>query len=287
MPSSRPIITALSFVFLASACITPSEKKQMKDDLFNAQTRLLNLERLLADNSKEGKSNSEAAIKRIAGTQAELERIGTELQKLHGDIDELRVGVTSGQLPGVDPAQQENSVAAQLAKISERMTAVEQAQEELLDAIHKAGVKGSKKKDQNRDAGGAEKGGKSASNAQELQRAFDDKYFKQVTEDGERLLKENGTKDKETVRFLVAESYFKQGKFREAALNYGEFLEKKPPKKLVATAKMHIADAFKKLGDTSTANVYYEELIKEFPNSSEAEHAKERLAGGKSAASKG
>ena len=86
-----------------TACITPSEKKQMKDDLFNVQTRVLNLERLLTDTSKEGKSNAEAAVRRIASTQAELERMSRELQQVHGDIDALKVGVSTGEMPGLDP----------------------------------------------------------------------------------------------------------------------------------------------------------------------------------------
>jgi TolA-binding protein len=64
---------------------------------------------------------------------------------------------------------------------------------------------------------------------------------------------------------------------REAALKFNEFLESKPGKKYLATAKMRIGDCFRHLGDGATAKVYYEELIKEFPDSDEATKAKEGL----------
>jgi TolA-binding protein len=262
-----------------AACITPSEKKSMKDDIFNVQTRLLNLERLLTDTSKEGKSNADAATKRIASTQSELEHINQELRQLHGDVDALRVGVTTGQMPGTDPNQQTNSIAGQVAKLGERLDAIEQAQEELLQAIRKAGIKKADKKKDSRNP---------AASIAELQQAFDEKRYKQVVDDGQRLIKDGNAADREEARFLVAESYFKQGKMREAALKFGDFLDNKPAnKKNVPAAKMHMGDAFRQLGDPQTARVYYEELVKEFPGTAEADSAKARLAETASANSKG
>lgn len=249
-----------------TACITPSEKKDMKTDIFNVQTRLLNLERQLTDTSKDAKATGDSAAKRLASNASEIDRMSAELQKIKGEMDTLRVGVMTGQMPGVDPAQQENSLAATMSKIDERLQAVEESQQELLDALKKAGLSAKKKKE------------KKVGGVGDLEKAFADKHYKQVIEDGPKVLKDASGDDKEQTRFLIADSYFKLGKMREAALKFNEFIEAKPGKKYLPTAKIRMGDCFRHLGDGATAKVYYEELIKEFPDSEEAAKAKERLA---------
>jgi len=275
----RVVPRVIAALLLTTSCITPSEKKGMKDDIFNAQTRLLNLERLLADTSKEGRSNVENASKRLASTQSELERLSKEMQQVHGDIDALKVGVTTGQMPGIDAAQQENSISAQVAKLSERLTAIEQSQEELLDAIKKAGLKSNKKKADNHT--------KPTDAIVDLQQTFDHKKYKQVIDEAPKVIKSGSADEKEQARFLLAESYYKTGKLREAALKYNDFLDGKPSKKNLPLAKMRMGDCFKQLGDAATAKVYYEELIRDFPDSDEAARAKKRLAEDEGGESKG
>jgi TolA-binding protein len=272
-------LASLSLCLATTACITPSEKKQMKDDLFTTETRVLNLERLLTDTSKEGKNNTEAAVKRIASTQTELERMSRELQQIRGEIDALKVGVTTGEMPGMDQTQQQNSLASKVKDLSDKVDAMQTSQNELLDALKKAGL--SKKKKSDKGAKGADNGKserKAMTSVAELQKAFDDKHYKWIAEDGAGVVKSASSGEKEQARFLVAESYFKLGDFRNAALKYNDFLDGKPQKKYVPLAKMHMGDAFRKLGDSETAKVYYEELIKEFPSSDEAAKAKDRLA---------
>ncbi len=255
-------------------CITPREKKDMQNDVFNVQTRLLTLERQVTDANKDLRNTGESAAKRVASAQSDLDRVYRELQQMRGEIDALRIGVTTGQMPGA-AAGEGSSVAASLSQLSERMEAVEQSQEELLEALKKAGVKGQKKAK------------KSIASVDELQAAFDDKHFKQVVEDAPKLTKEGSAGEKEQARFLLAEAYYKLGKMREAALRYNDFIDAKPSAKFLPLAKMRIGDCFRNLGDVATAKVYYEELIKEFPKSDEAAKAKERLAGGASESDKG
>ena len=273
MVNTESRISQLAAVCLClwfSACITPSEKHGMKDDIYNAQMRLLNLERLLADSTKDAKSTGESATKRIASTQTELDRLSRELQIVRGDIDTLRVGVTTGQLPGADQATQERSVANLLAKLSERVAALESAQEELVEALKKAGVKSGKKKESHKSA--------SVTDVVELQKAFDDKRYKQVTEDGPKLPKSATVEESEQLQYLIAESHFRLGNIREAALKFNDFVDSKPSPKFLPVAKLRLGECFRRLGDAATANIYYEELVKEFPQSEEAAKAKERLA---------
>ena len=250
---------------IIGGCITPREKRDLQNDLFNVQTRLLTLERSLSDTSKDARHTGESASRRLASTQSEMERIGHEMQQIRGDIDALKVGVTTGQMPGRE--NQQNSVSSQLGRLSDRLDDIEQNQEELLDALKKAGLSKSSKKTASKKTGTIE----------ELQNFFDGKKYKQVIEDAPRLTSTGSAADKEKARFLLAEAYFKLGKMREAALKYSEFIESHPSPKLIPSVKLRLGDCFRHLGDKATAQIYYEELMKEFPDSDEATKAKERL----------
>ncbi len=275
MPFFRTSAIAALLVGVSSfsGCITPSEKKAMQGDIFNTQTRLLTLEQQLTESKTEVKTTGDSASKRIASTKADMDRLMAEIQRMHGDIDGLRVGVVTGQMPGTDP-DKEGSVASTLNSLTQRLEAIETAQEEILEAIKKVGSSSGKRTADLKKADAKKKAG----GADDLQAAFDDKHFKQVTDDAPKLLKEAKGGEKEQIRYLLAESFFKLGKMRDAALKYNELVESKPSAKYMPAAKMRIGDCFKNLGDDTTARLYYEELIKEFPKSDEAAKARESLA---------
>lgn len=267
------VCRALALSLVLSACITPKEKKDMQNDMFTMQTRLLSLERSLTDTSKEAKNTGESAAKRVASAQADVERTNRDIQQMKGEIDALKVGVTTGRMPG---SNEEGTVGDQLQQLTERVEAIEQSQEELMQALKKAGLNTGKSKAKDKDKDDK----KTIASAKDLQQAYDAKHFKQVLEEAPKILKKADGKDKQVVIFLQAESLFKLGKMREAALKYNDYLETKPNEKQIPLTKMRIGDCFRHLGDAETAKVYYEELIKEFPDSAEATKAKERLAGG-------
>lgn len=255
-------------LFLITACMTPSEKRDMQSDMFNVQTRLLNLEQSLGETSKKAETTGDSAAKRLASTSASLEKMTRDIQQMRGDIDGLRIGVVTGQMPGSNP--EDGSVAQSISQINERLDGIEQAQQELLDALSKSGIKKGSSTAR-KSSGGGPKG------AEDLQKAFDEKKYKLVVDEAPRLIKAGGN-GKEQSAFLLAESLFKLGKLRDAALKYNDFIESKPSAKYLPTAKMRIGDCFRHLGDGVTAKLYYEELIKEFPDTDEAVKAKERLA---------
>ena len=255
----------MTLLVMAPGCISPGEKRQIHDDLYGVQTRLLTLERLLVDSTKETK---ESASKRLASTHAELERQGKDIAQMRGEIDALRVGVRTGQMPGGDQSQQDHSIAATLTKLSERLTAIEQAQEELLDALKKAGLKGKKKASH-----------RPASSLADLRRSFESQQFKQVIDDAPHILKGLTGDERDEGRFLLAESLYKSGQLRDAALKFNEVLDGKPAsRQVLAQTKLRMGDVFRRLGDGAAARIYYEELIHDFPDSAEALKAKERLA---------
>ncbi len=266
---ARTLLRSLIFSGVLTACITPSEKRAMRDDIFNTQTRLLQVEQVLQDSNKNAKSTGDSATRGIANTQAELERLSRGMQQVHGDIDALKVAVVTGEMPGVDPDTQEKSLAKLVERLSDRLDEVEANQAELLDVLKKAGLKTGNPKKKDAD--------KPVLSLDQVRTLFEEKKYKKVVEEAPRTMKEVAGDDKEHVKVLIAESMFKIGNIREAALKFNELIDAKASKNVMPLVKLRMGDCFRKLGDPATGKVYYEELIREFPGSEEAIKAKGHL----------
>ncbi len=262
MTSIRNRLVIVSALTALSACISPGEKRQMKDDLFSAQTRILTLEKQLTDTSKEAKNYGASNVKKIASTQADMDKLIRDIQLLKGEIDTLKNTMRTGVVPG-----EEGGSGVTLQSLAERVQSVEQAQEELIEALNKAGVKKSKKTER-----------KSSASLKELQSDFDAKKYKNVIDDAAELVKKESGSAKNEVKYLWAEAYFKLGKMRDAALKFNDLADSKPTSEMMPIVKMRLGDCFRNLGDPATAKIYYEELIADFPSTDEAVKAKERLA---------
>lgn len=266
------------FVSMA-ACMTPGEEQQLKDDIFGLQSRVLQLEGQL---NTQGKEISNVTSRQEASVSTRLDKIAIELQRIKGDIDALKIGVTTGQLPGSDP-DQEGSVSKTLNTLSERVGVIEENQGKILGVIEKSGDKKSDKKDgaskeKDKDKKSAEKKSSSIKDLSELKSSFEKKKYKAIAEDGGKVLAAiKGKKDKQEATFMVAESLFKVGEFREAALKFNEYIEAKPKENL-SLSLLRMGDCFKQLGDAETAKIYYQELIQKFAGTEEAKQAKDKLA---------
>jgi len=277
-----PILTCSAFLTL-TACMTPAEEQQLKDDIFGLQSRVLQLENLL---SAQGKEINSVTNRQEASIGTRMDKIAIEIQRIKGDIDALRIGVTTGQLPGADP-DQEASVALALSQLNERMGTVEDNQNRILGVIDKSvdskkidkkDGAGAKEKEKDKEKKAAEKKAPSLKNLDDLREAFAKKKFKLVAEEGGKVLAAvKGKKEKQEVTFIFAESLYKSGEIREAALKYNEFIESKP-KENMSLALLRMGDCFKQLGDAETAKIYYQELIQKFSNTDEAKQAKDKLA---------
>jgi TolA-binding protein len=270
-----PILTCGVLASL-TACLTPAEEQQLRDDIFGLQTRVLQMENQL---SAQGKEINTATSRQEASVSTRLDKIAIELQRIKGDIDALRIGVTTGQLPGTDP-DQDGSVAKTLSQLSERMTAVEENQNKILGVVEKSVEAGKKseKKDDKAKAAKAEKKSSSLKTLDDMRTAFDKKKFKTIAAEGEAVLSGlKNKKDKQEATYIMAESLFKAGDIREAALKFNDYIESKP-KENMSVALLRMGDCFQQLGDAETAKIYYQELIQKYGSSAEAKQAKNKLA---------
>ena len=255
-------------VFLSASlnsCMTPSEKRLLKSDVASVQARVLEIENRF---SEQGQKIAAKANIKTATTNNRIERMNQELDKIKGDIDALRVGVVTGQMPGMT-SENQTSIASTIDNLSERMAVIEESQANILAAIEALnGPKNDKTS--------------SSTNAirtfNQLKKAFKDKRYQHVADYGARVIREQSkiAKKQEAV-YLYAESLYKLGRLRDAALKFNEYIELNPGKQ-AAHAKMRMGDCFRHLGDKATARIYYEEIIQEFGGSSEAKEARKKLA---------
>lgn len=109
--------------------------------------------------------------------------------------------------------------------------------------------------------------------------AYDREDYETARQGFETFLKKYPTSDEaDNARFWIGESYFKEGWFQKAILEYQEVIEKYPNDNKVPSAYLQQGLAFDKLGETANARLVFQELIKRFPNSSEAKTARQKLS---------
>jgi TolA-binding protein len=89
--------------------MTPMQKKEMEDDIYRLQTRVLQLESMISNNRVSEQKVGEQHHKSIASTSSDVERLNIEVKRMKGDIDALRVGVQTGQMPGQEGSQDTKS----------------------------------------------------------------------------------------------------------------------------------------------------------------------------------
>jgi len=243
-------------------CFTAAKEQQIQSDIFNLQQRLYELEK---NQSTTVKSNTESTRKQMASTSTNLEKLQVEIQKIKGEVDAIRVGVQTGQIPGEEV--REGSMLYTLNDILNRLETVESSQAEILDAIQSTSKDKSSEKKKTR-----------LSTLSALQAAFDKKLYPRVVEDAPILLKKvKKSSSKEEIKFLHAESLYKLGKLRDAALKFNDFIESKPSDKRLPQAKLRMGDCFRHLGDKATSKVYYSEVIDQYPDTDQAKTARQRL----------
>jgi len=308
--------SCLIVLMSVSGCFTPAKERQLKDEIFNLQTRVMQLESALMD---ENTPAGEAAKRRLASTAMDIEKISSEMNQIKGELEALKIGVTTGFMPGVE-GDQTNSVGGKVRTLSERMAALEATQGEVIASLEKQGVrlkapekygeKSSEKSgeksgptaarssdkagehtqeknadhetvtagDETKPAETPRKSDKTLTTLKNFRDAYGKRQFKRVAEDAPAALKATTkAKDREEIAFLFAESLYKMGQMREAALQFNEFIDSKPTAKYLPQARLRMGDAFRNLGDPATAKLYYQELITKHPKSPEANKAKDRL----------
>ncbi len=266
-----------------TGCLTLNEQRQMRSDMDRLNTQYSQLEQNVSQEKTSG-----TGVKAMASTGANIDRLSQQQSKMAGDIDLLRRALEKGDVPGIDTGK--DSLLGRVNSLESRMTALELSQKEIIELLEKSkGITQGSRSESNTSEGKPvkeqdsrlivdpkESGSKAIKEARVL---FNKNKWKQVIEVAPQWLPKFDKKvEKDEFFSIYAESLFKNGDIKEAAIKYNEFLEMKPSKKFLPLAKMRMGDCYRHLGDNDTALIYYNEVIKDFPKTDQGIKSKERVA---------
>lgn len=270
----------LSLCVAASGCVSLRQKREQDETIIAMQAHLNQIEDSMNTGRASEQKTGETRHKLLASSAGEVERMSVEMKRMKGEIDALRIGVETGQLPGQE-TQSENSVGSKLADVIARLTALESQQLEFAQALERQPSSSNKSPPKKGPASGSENADSSS-----VKLAFERRHYKEVVEDSPSILKKEKGRDRLSVLMMYGESLLKLNRPKEAALQFNEIVELKPNNKEMALAKLRLADSFKMMGEKETSQLYYEEVATKFPGTPEGDKAKKALRSGSSKSGK-
>ena len=263
------ILVICGFIFFSGCALN--------QDVKNLERRVLQLEikmQQIKDNIASQQAKDNSLKEQYAGQSAEFYQLKEDIAKLNGRIDETE--------HNFDQALKKN--AAAIAQFPQTASG---SQSGLKPPEGVAGVEPLAPNQSNTKAVPAETPGDSGapSNYSEKEsyntakQAYDREDYEVARQGFETFLK-NFPKSSlaNNARFWIGESYFKQGWFQKAILEYQDVIEKYPNGNKVPSAYLKQGLSFDKLGEKANARLVFQELIKKFPNSSEAKTARQKIS---------
>lgn len=260
---SRAYIGAFSAV-LMSGCMSNGDGEELRNQLFTAQKRILELEERIEKSGEESRNSGSKAQKKIASTGIRLDQFDETIRSIQGEVDTLKRGVITGELPGMEA--QPDSVAKAITGLEVRLEELEKAQIEILTLLK---AKNSSKNKRKRP---------DLKNISDMKKAFEKKQYLYIVQDGNSIIasiKDSNVKNE--AKFLFAESLFKLGRLRDAALKFNRLAAEAVMPEKGSHIAFRLGDCFRLLGDKKAAVVFYQDVVAKFPESEEAEAAREQL----------
>jgi tol-pal system protein YbgF len=191
-----------------------------------------------------------------------IDEIKGEITRLTGRIEELEKQKQDAavQAAGTQGARDE------LKRLEQRMTELEQAQANILEALRKV-----------QDQGTAAAAPEAAELYTKAKGQFEAKNYDGAVESLNAYLKNPKAKRLQDATFLRAESYYGLKQYKKAIVDYSKFPEKFNKSAYMPTALYKIGLSFEQLGMKDDAKGFFQELIEKFPHSSEAKRAKNKV----------
>ncbi len=263
-----------------------SREEETQERLFQAQTRLLNLEKHLQHKTQASSKRTKALSLNAAESEIRQNAYETNLQSIKGELDTFRhfLGLKDLKADELDNLRLDNRLVSMrkntkdLEKVNERMKRIEERQKEILKHLEKiAKSKLASASTQKTKAKASTKKSKINSLTQ-ANRAFRTKHYTQLTEELPELIKKKKATQRPPLQFLYAESLYNLGRVNEAALAYDGLLKTTKNKRRLRKVYLRMGDCFRRMGDSKTATIYYEELIEKYPKAREAMAASSQLS---------
>ena len=263
------ILVICGFVFFSGCALN--------QDVKNLERRMLQLEikmQQIKDNIASQQAKDNSLKDQYAGQSAEFNQLKEDIAKLNGRIDETE--------HNFDQALKKNATAiAQLPQTTSGNESGIRGQEGGVIGLDGPPVPNQA----NTQAPIAGIPDNNAANLSEKEiynvakQAYDREDYDADRQGFESFLKNFPKSDEaDNARFWIGESYFKQGWFQKAILEYQEVIEKYPNDNKAPSAYLKQGLAFDKLGEKANALLVFQELIKRFPNSGEAKTARQKIS---------
>lgn len=191
-------------------------------------------------------------------------------------MDELKTSMTTleGRVEDLERAQKDQAAAAKdtttqdaLKKLDARITELETAQANMLEAIKKMQDQGPAV-----DPASLFDKGKAKFDAEDWDGAIE-----AFTSFLKNPASKQNAKQTEDATFMRAESFFKNQKYKQAIADYSEFPEKYTKSKHMPEALYKIGISFEALGSEDDAKGFFQLLVDKFPKSSQAKKVKSKL----------
>ena len=243
------------------SCMSSGDGNELKTELFSARNRILELEEKIEKSGEETRSTEKNATMKLASARIRMDKLDETLRRIQGSLDTLRRGVITGELPGME--SQPDSVAKAISRLEERLTELERTQIEILTLIQAKKDKGHRKKRP------------PLQNLSGMTKAFDKKQYLYVVEDGPSIVRKLAKKELAyQARFLIAESQFRLGLLRDAALSFNALAAEEALPDKGPHISSRLGDSFRLLGDKKAAMMFYKEVIARYPDSGQAPAAR-------------
>jgi TolA-binding protein len=185
-----------------------------------------------------------------------LDEVKSEITRLSGRMDDVERG-QKDQAAGKSAATDD-----QQKKLEDRITQLEQAQANMLEAIKKI-----------QDTTAVDP----IELFEKAKAEYDHQNWDGALEPLNGYLKGQKTTKAEEAYFMRAECYFHTEKYKLAIADYSEFPEKYTKSKHMPEALYRIGLSFEALGSPDDAKGFYQLLVDKFPKSSQAKKIKSKL----------
>jgi len=258
-------MAALPALFLLASCtVTEREVAQQVGRIDDLQVRLLRMERAVAEARTAPATAADPELnRRVADLGQRLEEVAAQARTLAGRIDSSERAPRSP----AEPSPRIASLEASLADLARRLEALENrpapapaptaSRPEPTAPVPPATGQALYDK-----AYGTYKQGR----YDEARTAFRD-YIQQ---NPDTSLTDNSY-------FWIGESYYDQGQYEQAILEYDKVVQKFPKGDKVASALLKQAFAFDAIGDPVDARILLKKILREHPTSEQAAIAKKKL----------
>ena len=292
-------LLGIPFVFFLNGCASKNEVVKLQYDLNSTKRQVMSIKKdvekltnLLQESEKktgelEGiitamKDDVEGFVypmrKNQADINAGMDELRTELQSLHGRIEESQ-HLISRQREGKSSFEERyvsdlSAINASLSELKNRILVVEGF---FISDGKSPPKKESKKKTREGKTATSDK-----PNPKELyEKAYGDfrkgKIRKARAGFQRHLSLFPNTEYSDNAQYWIGESFYLEKKYKEAIIEFEEVIKKYPRGNKTPSALLKQGLSFYRLGDKTSAGLLLEKLIKDYPDSNQAKIAKKEL----------